>query len=402
LGLWLAAGLVLSHAEAGVALPRDESLGSLAVVAALLPLVLLNSAQVAVLNAWQDFKVLNLIRALFSTLTYLAPLWLALVGMTDLRVIVGSLLLVRLVGLLVFGLACRQRCGWVPHLGAWNRDRLVSLMAVGRWMFITSLVGPLIVYLDRFIVGLQLPLPDVGLYAAPSEIPNRLLMVPFALLGALFPRVAATSGDLDATRRALGQSVRWLCALMTPIVLLGVAFAVPAMTLWLGAANGPIAAVVLQVLLVGLWLSSLSMGPITVVQAAGDLRPVALFYLLQLPMLVALLWVLTEHLGIVGAALAVAARQLVDTVGMLWLTTRLVGRPAGHWWRFAIGLVGSTMVLGLASLARTWPEALAAATAGLLVCGAIAWYLWVEPEERSRTRRWVQARWGAGLASGAE
>ncbi|MCZ8173836.1 MAG: flippase [Burkholderiaceae bacterium] len=393
LALALVSGTVLNHAGVWSSLPTDEVPGALAWVAAILPLVLLNSAQVSVLSAFQDFRRLNLLRAMLSTLTYLAPLMLAFNGATDLRAVVGSLLAVRLAGLLAYGWVCWRDYGWLPRPGGWSRERLTSLMAVGRWMFIANLAGPLMTYLDRFVVGLQLPLRDVAVYAAPGEIPNRLLMVPYALLAAMFPRVAAAGADATELRRVLGQSVRWLCALMTPLVLVGVAFAMPAMTAWLGSDHGPRAGVVLQVLLAGLWLSSLSMGPVTVVQAAGDLRHIALFYLVQVPLLLTLLWGLTGPLGIVGAALAVALRQGVDTVGMLWLAVRQVGLPPGRWGRFALGLLGSAAVLLMAAMARGWAEAALAALAGLVACGVLGGWLWVEPDERRRLLHGAGQRW---------
>jgi len=389
--LLLAAGLLLSRADAGSALPRDEAGGALVVVAALLPLVLFNSAQVAMLSAWQDFRRLNLLRALLSTLTYLAPLALALQGVGDLRGIVGSLLLVRLGSVLAYGWVCRRRCGWVPRPGGWSREDLGALIAVGRWMFIANLAGPLMAYLDRFVVGLQLPLREVAVYAAPGEIPNRLLMVPYALLAALFPRVAALGSDAHERRQVLGQSLRWLGALMTPLVLLGVAFAVPAMTAWLGAETGPRSAIVLQLLLVGLWFSVLAMGPVTVLQAAGDLRQVALFYLLQVPLLLGLLWTLTDAWGVVGAALAVTLRHLVDAVGMLWLAVRQAGWPAGRWGRFALGLGVNGLLLALSATATGWLEAVIVTGVALPICCAIAWRLWADPHERARLRAWAWA-----------
>jgi O-antigen/teichoic acid export membrane protein len=390
--LWLLTGLVLASTDASASLPADEAAEALAVVAALLPLVLVNSAQVAMLSAWQDFKRLNLLRAVFSTLTYLAPLTLALLDVLDLRVIVSALLLVRACAVLAFGWACHQRCGWVPWPRWPAREDIVSLLAVGRWMFIAGLAGPLLTYLDRFVVGLQLPLREVALYAAPSEIPNRLLMLPYALLTALFPRVAAQGGDPEALRRVLGQSVRWLCALITPMAVVGVALAVPAMSLWLGAEHGPVAGAVLQVLLVGLWVSSLSMGPVTVLQAAGDLRHVALFYLLQLPLLLGLLWLLTDSLGIVGAAIAVALRQGVDTAGMLFLAVQQVGRPAGRWRRFALGLAATVAMLLLAAASQSWLQGLAVAATGLVLCAVLAVWCWIDAEEQARLRGWLSAR----------
>lgn len=403
LALVLVSGPVLSHAGVSSELPYDEAVGALTWVAVLLPLVLLNSAQVSVLSALQDFRRLNLLRAVLSTLTYLAPLLLALNGATDLRAVVGSLLAVRVAGLLAYGWVCWRSYGWLPRPGGWSRERLASLMAVGRWMFIVNLTAPLMTYLDRFVLGLQLPLREVAVYAAPGEIPNRLLMVPYALLAALFPRVASDGADAVELRRVLGQSVRWLCALMTPLVLVGVAFAVPAMTVWLGPDNGPLAGAVLQVMLAGLWLSSLSMGPVTVVQAAGDLRYIALFYLLQVPLLLAMLWAFIEPLGIFGAALAMALRQGIDTVGMLWLAMRQLGRPPGRWRRFALGLLLSAAVLVLVATARNWAEAIMAAVAGLATCAVIVTWLWIEADERQRLWHWAQALWrraGAPPAAG--
>jgi hypothetical protein len=108
-------------------------------------------------------------------------------------------------------------------------------------------------------------------------------------------------------------------------------------------------------------------------------------------MLLGLLWVMTDHLGILGAALAVAMRQLIDTAGMLWLAVRQVGRPPGHWARFALGLIGSAGVLTLAAGARTWLEGFGVAGIGLAAWAAIAWWLWIDGDERKRIRGWTKS-----------
>jgi O-antigen/teichoic acid export membrane protein len=79
LGLVLLPVAELAFLQAGraLSLPHDEARGALWFVAMLMPQVLLNTAQVSVMSAWQDFKVLNLLRAVLSTFTYLAPLGLA-------------------------------------------------------------------------------------------------------------------------------------------------------------------------------------------------------------------------------------------------------------------------------------------------------------------------------------
>ncbi len=377
----LAAGMPLSG------LAATEAHMALAIVAASLPLVLVSSAHVGAMSAWQDFRALNLLRALLSILTYTAPVVLALAGLTDLRWQVASLLAVRLVGAVAYAAVCRHRYGLPVLTLGWTKGAVRELFAVGGWMTVTNVIGALMGYIDRFVVGTLLPLRDVAVYAAPAEVPNRLLVVPYAVLGAIFPKVAGMGlGSLEL-RTALWTSVRLLCVLMTPIVLIGIGLSVPAMSSWLGGELGPRAAELLQVLLLALWLTSFSMGPSTVIQGAGDPRKLSILLLAELPVLLGLLWLFVTWWGLIGAAAAMALRHGFNAIALLKLAFAATGSPPEPWRGFLLGVVCTIGVFVLAVGGTNWPDAVIRTALCLLLYVIIAWVTQLRPGERTRLLR---------------
>ena len=105
----------------------------------------------------------------------------------DLALISASLLGVRILGLIAHWVAC------VRALPALARPQLPDsgvarlLPGFGGWLTVTNVVGPLMTYLDRFVVGAVADMAAVAHYATPYDLVPKLLLVPFALAGVLFP-----------------------------------------------------------------------------------------------------------------------------------------------------------------------------------------------------------------------
>jgi O-antigen/teichoic acid export membrane protein len=60
----------------------------------------------------------------------------------------------------------------------------------------------MMVYADRFLIGSILPLAAVAYYATPYEVATKLLIVPSALVGVMFPAFSAAMAA-DRTRAAI-------------------------------------------------------------------------------------------------------------------------------------------------------------------------------------------------------
>jgi O-antigen/teichoic acid export membrane protein len=77
-------------------------------------------------------------------------------------------------------------------------------LSFGGWLTVTNIVGPLMTYMDRFFIGAMLGLSAVTYYVTPYEVLSRLQMLPQAIMGVLFPAMAAAhGGDQQRLDRAL-------------------------------------------------------------------------------------------------------------------------------------------------------------------------------------------------------
>ncbi len=168
---------------------QAESVAAFHILALGLPVVILTTALVGILEAHQRFASIAVLRALLGTLTFLAPV-LTLQATPSLAVATAALLAVRVVALvLYFLLASRSRPELLRPLRP-HRIWLRLLFSFGGWLTVTNIVGPVMVYFDRFFIATLLTLAAVTYYVTPYEVVSRLLIVPIAAMSVLFPTVS--------------------------------------------------------------------------------------------------------------------------------------------------------------------------------------------------------------------
>jgi O-antigen/teichoic acid export membrane protein len=289
-----------------------------------------------------------------------------------LPMLVASILGLRALGCAAYARSCRRHCGW-RWKPAWpRRETACELLALGGWIGVSNLVGPLLTTMDRLLIGALVPLGKVGLYAAPCDLLSRLMVIPYALVATVFPSVASVTHGAPA-RQALSVISRWLHLGMFPLLFLTMTLAQPAMALWLGEDAGLDAAAVMQILVPGIYLNTLAQGPATLIQAAGRPRDMALLHLMELPIFLGLLWMLTARWGIVGMAAAATIRFAFDALAVTWLAQR--GLRLGAWaWPAVLECAGVVVALLAAGLAcRDWEVSLMVAALGLPL---LLWHGW--------------------------
>jgi len=298
----------------------EEARGALVVVGfGVLPTVL-TAVLRGILEGVQRFKALNAIRVPAGVLLFAAPC-LSAWFTPRLDVAVAALVATRWLVLLAHALACRAsvQLSFAAAAKAW----VAPLFAFGGWLTVSNVVGPVIVYLDRFIIGALLPPQQLGYYAAPFEMVARLLVLPTSLTGALFPALAQAHGRSAGEARALrSQSMRLTALLVLPAALIGGFAAEPLLRLWLGddfAVNGGRA---MQILLVGFVFNALAQIPMVALHGHGMARATAMLHLVELPIYLGLLYALVSTRGLEGAALAWSARGALDFVALSLMLRR--------------------------------------------------------------------------------
>jgi len=192
-------------------------------------------------------------------------------------------------------------------------------------MTVTNVISPLMVTLDRFLIGSAVSMAAVAYYATPYEIVTKLWVIPGALLGVMFPAFS-TSFVQDGSRAALlySRSVKYILLILFPVTLFIVVLAPNGLKLWLGAEFAQNSAQVLQWLAVGVFINCLAQVPFALLQGVGRPDLTAKLHAIELPCYLLALWWLIRTFGIEGAAIAWTGRVSVDALFLFGLVRRLL------------------------------------------------------------------------------
>jgi O-antigen/teichoic acid export membrane protein len=165
----------------------------------------------------------------------------------------------------------------------------------------------------------------------------------------------------------------------------------PLLALWLGAPPAPGSPLAFQVLLLAALTGLVAPACAAMLDGYGRSDVLAKLYALYTPFNVALVWACVATFGLAGAALAFAARTLLDAVLLLVFAARLAGASAGE---LVAALRGPLAGLGLLGAALTLtasvpapPFVHVAATAALLALFTVAtWRRLLDEDERATVR----------------
>lgn len=315
---WLVTGLLNIPIEL-----QAETAASFRLLAWSVPIVILTTGLRGVLEAYQRFDLVNLARVPLGILTFLSPV-AVLPFSNHLDVMVAVLLVLRVFISVIHVFLCEQVVPGLFRRFAYSRRHVRVMLRFGGWMTVTNVVGPMMVYVDRFVIGSVLSMAAVAYYVTPYEVITKLLVVPGALVGVLFPAFSASlAGDRSRAIVLFRSGVRWVFLALFPVVLLITVFANDGLRLWLSEDFAKNSALVLQWLAAGVLLNGLAHIPSAYIQGAGRPDLTAKLHFVELPFYLLGLWVLMSHWGLVGAAAAWTLRAGFDALAMFVISTWL-------------------------------------------------------------------------------
>lgn len=318
--IWPVAVYFFGHVFSVDAALRPELASAIPWLVLAVPLATLSGVLTGALEGRAKFLELNLISVTSSVLTQLVPLGVAWFFGPDLSWLLPAVILTRVITLTALFFRCRIHIfkGIAPKF---SRTLAKGLLQFGGWVTVTSLVGPMMVILDRFVIGAALGAKAVAYYTVPFQLAERSAVLPGALVSALFPRLAA-AGTNEAQRLA-AMAICALAVVMTPVMLIGLFLVKPFLQWWLNPEFGQHASLSAQILLLGFWINSFARVPYAQLQAAGLPGVVAKCHLGELIPYLLLLFVGLNYWGLPGAAVVFGLRTLADCALLLWFAGSL-------------------------------------------------------------------------------
>ena len=291
---------------------QEEAVNCLRLVALGLPLLLAGGGLAAVLSGYQRFAVINGLHIPFSGFNYLGQAFIATLW-PDLALVAAVLIVSRILNATVLAWFCWRIVPFRTSESNWNHENIRRLLRFGGWITISNVIGPLMVYLDRFVIGAMVSMSAVAYYATPHEVVTRLWIVPSAIVSVLFPTFTSVlQRDRGRVARLFKGGLAANLMLLAPPTIILVGFAEPLLSLWLGPDFAAHSAPIVQVMAVAVLINALAQVPFSLVQALGRPDLTAKLHLTELFPYLLLLASFTHAWGIVGAAVAWAMRVTVD------------------------------------------------------------------------------------------
>jgi O-antigen/teichoic acid export membrane protein len=315
--LYVFGGLMLNHF---ISMPDEisaEVSRALPWIACLLPLTLISAAGAGALESRELFLLVNSIQIFSMTLAQVAPVIAAVFVSPSLTVVIPTAAVAQGLGAIaVLSVVYRLEGPFSVRAIDWGEAR--KLLGYGGWMFATNVLYPALASADQFIIGSVMGVASVAHYAVPMNLVQRSAAVPIAFGRTLFPRMSSLSGDAAHAlgTRALSTMAYGFVAICAPAMILSATF----FRYWISADFSTVAAPVAQVLFPGMWMGALSLVGFTLLQSQGRADVTGKLNIVEFLPFVAILWMLTQSFGIVGAATAWSLRCTVDALAMLWLS----------------------------------------------------------------------------------
>ena len=191
-----------------------------------------------------------------------------------------------------------------------SRTQAKGLLQFGGWVTVTSLVGPMMVVLDRFVIGATLGAKAVTYYTVPFQLAQRTITISGSIASALFPRFAAA--DKGEAQQLAIKAIRSVAVVTTPLIFVSVLIIEPFLRWWINPEFASHAGLTTQILLLGFWINGFATIPYALLQASGKPGLVAKCHMAELVPYLVLLYVGLYFWGLPSAAVAFGLRASVD------------------------------------------------------------------------------------------
>ena len=254
---------------------QSETITALHLVAISLPVVISSSALRGYLIGYQRFDLISAVRVPVSLFSYLVPL-AVLPFSKRLGPFISVLVLSRFIAWAIHFVLCMRVSPALRSHVSIQGAPFAHMFRFGGWMTVTNVLGPIMVSLDRFLIGALISMTAVAYYATAYEAVTKLWIIPSAISAVLFPAFATALVD-DRRRAAnlykLGS--KYIFVSLFPIVLCVLTVGGTALGLWLGASLATKCAPIMQLLVIGVFANSLAQVPFWRIQAeraAGSCR----------------------------------------------------------------------------------------------------------------------------------
>jgi O-antigen/teichoic acid export membrane protein len=300
--------------------PREQIVYSIIFLAIALPAQAMSATYRGVNEAYLQFRGISLVKTMLGVLSFGGPYFMSFFT-KELHWLVFTLLVSRVISLIVFKSLAAKSLRYLNKIGVraeYSSAVAKRLFSFGIGVGISSLLGPLLVQVDRFMIGILISAVTVTIYVLPYEIVMQSLVLVGAVTGVFFPMITQLIHSHDEEWRKVFWGWTIKLSLLMGVICIVIFFTLETiMKLWLGSTVSEESVAVGEYLIIGVFINSIGSMFYSIHHAMGRADITAMFHLLELIIFIPLLYFFINQYGVLGAAYAWIIRVIIDTLALV-------------------------------------------------------------------------------------
>jgi len=296
--------------------PQGEIQLSMLLLALALPAQAMSATYRGMNEAFMNFKGINLVRAGLGVINFAGPYWISLFS-SYLPFLVLTLVVSRLLALVIFrylAIGCMKDLRDLPIRPSYSSEIARSLFSFGGWVTVSSVLSPIMMQADRFLIAFLISASAVTAYVVPYEVVVKSLFLVGAISSVMFPALGKMMRDQSSDWRPYFKKWVIRVAALMLLVCVGLASVFPTiLPLWIKHSHHPDSIVIGQILCLGVFANSIGSMFYAAIHAKGRADLTAKLHLIELPIYGLSLVLLLDNFGLFGAAWAWVGRMVFDT-----------------------------------------------------------------------------------------
>lgn len=292
-----------------------SSIIALKILSLSVPSIILSGVLSGVLQAHQRFDYVNIVRVPVGALMFFGPAMISLYKPNSLVLVFICLACIRIVET-IFNFYFFVKLSHFKILNLkLDLNYTKKLFNFGSWMTVSSLISPLLIYLDRFFISSLISVSAVAYYAAPAEMTSKLMIIPGAIIGVMFPAMGTLlKSNKEKAINLYRNGIKYTFLIMYPIVTILLTFSNELLIIWLGNEYATKSELILQILLLGSLFLCFTYFPFALIHASGYPDLTAKIHVFEVLIYTFISWYLINLYGILGGCVAWFLRVILDLI----------------------------------------------------------------------------------------
>ena len=293
-------------------------------ISLIIPLTIHSSSLRGILEGLKLFGWTSIARSTLGIGLFLFPFMGSLFFVADFKNAVLSIFILRIIIWFIYFIFCYKSKFLKLGFNFFSRIWFNKIFHTGIWMFVSNFIGPVILYIDKFIIAAFLGAGLLTYYSAPYEILTKILVIPFSIGTVLFPFFSGLKKNNHRDNELLKESILISYIIIFPILILTSYLSPILLKYWIGGSlDIRETNLIVYSLIIGIWFNNTSFSLFTYIQSKGFAKYTAYLHLIELAPFILILIILISKYGIIGAGLAWVFRHIFDLVGLTYISKKI-------------------------------------------------------------------------------